>query len=408
MDTGRHSSRTIKLYRTLNRENGFSFIELSIVMIVSGIVFITLFNAYDLYRKKEELRLVHENIKAAAAQVSLFPEAGGDRYPCPADRSLAPDDANYGREFNPTCDPAAIGLTVGNCTPGGGLCLVAGARDSADADGAPDPVIIGALPVHDLRDINGLSFSDKQSLDPWGSKLLYAVSLNLTQDPFVNTDNKFYNGVIDAKDEHGFTTAGIVNDAHYAILSHGPDRKGGFTLEGQRPVTCGPPPTAVDNENCDDNDATFVQSLGMYQGGTAAFFDDFAYFVTVKSGSLWAYYPNEQHIYNMNTANVGVATDTPDEQLTVNGTLRVNNNALTTEICQSDGSNCFHIEAITETNIIRCTSANQVMLGIQAEPTMGIDELCVTPTIAPLTPTDCGVNRWVRGIRTDGSVICWP
>lgn len=370
-------------------------------MIVSGLVFAALFKAYTIYLKKEEIRNVKENIKTSAGQVSLF-YSRKKRYPCPADRSLGPNDANYGKEFDSGCDPSAIGLTLGNCTANDGICMVEGAEDR-DNDGTGDPVFIGALPVHDLREANGSLYGDKQSQDSWNGKLLYAVSANLTQHPLVNPLNKFYNGVIDAKDEHGFNTAGITNDGHYVILSHGPDRKGAFTPEGQRFVACGPPPIAEDNENCDDDDATFVQALGIYQGDSARFYDDFAYFATMKTGGLWSYYHDQQHVYNLNTENVGIKTETPDQQLTVDGAIRVDNNALATEICNSDGSNCFPIQNITGSNIIRCNSANQVMDGIDR----GRAD-CVTPSIQQLQETDCGEDRWVRGVRTDGSVICWP
>ncbi|MGZ9097311.1 MAG: type IV pilin protein [Micavibrio sp.] len=382
--------------RQKNISPGFTLIEVAMVIIIMGIVTLPLLRLYEQYILKQRIQVTRDNIQTSSTQISFF-FTNTLRYACPSDRALLPTDPNYGREFDSSCNPAAVGLSVGSCTAGNGLCLVAGTRD-ADGDGANDPVLIGGVPVRSLKEINQSVISDTSAFDGWKTQLTYAVTLSLTN----NGTYKLYNGVIGAIDEFGQNTAGINNDGHYVILSHGPDAKGGFTAGGLQPSACGPVTAAKDNENC-NNDAVFVQALGAYKSASPDFYDDFVYFTKSRSSTLWAYIFGTGDIYNLNTNNVGIKTATPTERLEVNGAITTDNNVKATQLCQKDGTDCFNLDVITTTNKIRCGTADQVMTGVSIG-----DEICQVPVFSGTTPNvDCSPG-WVHGIKSNGDVICWP
>lgn len=385
-------------YKNIRKQifpRGFTLIEVAIVIIIMGVVTLPLLRLYEQYILKQRILVTKENIQTSSTQISFF-FTNTLRYACPSDRALPPSDPNYAREFDSSCNPAVVGLSVGGCTAGGGLCMVAGTRD-ADGDGANDPVLIGGIPIRSLKDINQSVVSDSVALDGWGTRLTYAVTLSLTN----NGTYKLYNGAIGAIDEFGQNTAGIKDDGHYVILSHGPDAKGGFTAAGVQTSPCGPVTVAKDNENC-NNDAVFVQALGAYKSTSSNFYDDFVYFTKSQSSTLWAYIFGTGDIYNLNTNNIGIKTATPTERLEVNGAITTDNTVKSTSLCRKDGTGCFNIDVITTTNKIRCP-ADRVMTGVS----LG-NEICQVPVFSGTKPNvDCSPG-WVHGIKSNGDVICWP
>ena len=151
------------------------------------------------------------------------------RLPCPALRNLAPTNTNYGRE---DCTAAVLSGT----TIGGG-------------------VLAGALPFRML----GLPLS--ASLDPYGSKIDYFVTKDLT-----GTAN-FANAAAGIEVRTGIlqTTCGGANlceiladpatgtGAAYAVVSHGPDQRGAVTKRGAAllaNVCANVGDTRIDAQNC--------------------------------------------------------------------------------------------------------------------------------------------------------------
>lgn len=399
---------------------GFTLIEMAICIIIIGIMVTPMIGMYQAYQMQKKVTQTRDNIDFISMQISNFVGPQG-RYPCPADRALPVTDANYGREFDANCDPAAIGLTVGSCTPNGGICMVeagaAGLSTDHDGDGAKDPVLIGAVPIRSIRDVNvpdGFAnlVPDESAIDGWKNKLTYAVSATMTNSATYNP--KW--GVIDAVNERYTPTANINGDGHYAIISHGPDGKGAFTMAGSKHRNCGSivkdfsltpigiTSDARDNENCNDQDTTFMQSISMYKGNSANYFDDIVYFVKSRNSNPWQYISTSsgitENIRNTNNNNVGILNTNPTEKLDVTGTIKADNNVLVSKICDTSGANCFDVNKIAGTGMA-CPSG-QVAKGI----TNG-SIVCVTPTFSSINPTNCSPG-YVKGIRTDGSVLCTP
>jgi prepilin-type N-terminal cleavage/methylation domain-containing protein len=162
---------------------GFTLVEMAIVILIMGILLVPILEAYSHYIKEKRIEDTRENIAAVTSGISGFQDVQA-RLPCPADATLGPGAANFGKEFDVNCNPAAIGLTAaGMCTAGNGICLVAGQRNLGGAAGATDAnelVLIGAVPIVSMRD-QGVSERTAVANDAWGRKLTYAVTASLTQ-----------------------------------------------------------------------------------------------------------------------------------------------------------------------------------------------------------------------------------
>lgn len=384
---------------------GFSLIELSIVILITGLLFIPLVRGFSLYQKNAQLTEEKESVSLASGLIGLY-KGGLSAYPCPADASLPPTDAQYGM---PQCastsllNANAALVNVGDCTAGGGVCLIASANPLLPAK----RVLVGMVPHTFITGLIGnvIPYADEDLIDPWGNRIMYAVSEDLT----ASNTYLYYEGVIAAVDEWGNPTAGIDNDAHYAVFSHGRDRRGGFNALGDQNFACGTALNSRDFENC-NGDAIFVQAKGAYlETAGATYYDDSIFFGKEISQSIWKYESDMVNVKTTILGNVGIGTSAPGTKLDVqNGAgtaeLSIDNSVLTKNICNASGTECFDVNRITGTGFIRCGTSGDVMVGIS-----NTNEDCATPVFAaPTASQACGVGQWLHGLKTNGDIICYP
>ncbi len=238
-------------------QRGFSLLELSVALII-----ISLLLGFGMTAGKDALEgsdRVSTQQRMATIQKALDNFARQNGYlPCPAKRSLAPGTSGFGEESR-----AAT------------VCTAAG--DIANVPIAPGtPVIyIGAVPVATL------GLPDAYAADAWTNKFLYAVGMEFVGSP---TSYEVSDGPITVMygDVSG-TNYAITTDragdpgaaAAYVVLSHGPDGKGAYPLNGTAVGKACGATTNNDVANCDDTDATFYDTE--YNDGTNAptFFDDY-------------------------------------------------------------------------------------------------------------------------------------
>ncbi len=424
---------------------GFTLVELAIVMIITGLLMIPAFQMYDTYLYDKRVKETRDHLATIQTEIAVFQIKYG-RYPCPSDRSLTRADVDYGVEKCSDIKSLAIG-TCGGLNDPTGMCRVTSTRDAAPPAGN-DPVLMWGIPFVTLADIpvDPRHFSSMAALDGWRNQITYAVTESLSADAAVNPDDfNNQNGVIRILDENGIDTGGTNQDAHYVLVSHGRDGRGGFNQGGAQNSLCAsgifgvpgglpsqaptiPDGTAMEDiENCNLN-GTFVQALDNADADNSFHYDDQILFGLSTTTGLWDYIVNggatTNNITNLNTGFVGIKTTEPTEALDVGGDIRAETRIRTDVICDDSAANCFDTNVLTghpanaftapaspssegnnATPGIKC-SAGRAMVGISKG-----DEECsdvsFPPTFTAQTcPIVSGRQTWLRGITTDGTILC--
>lgn len=260
---------------------GFSLIELAIGVAIIGLLASAFIQLYDIYRTERanvEERVTQEKITSAMA---VYLQKNG-RYPCPARLDLRPQDANFGKAAA-TCNTTLVAQ--------------------------------GALPVFDLN----LPF--EMIGDGYQNKLLYAVTGTKTNTATFNTGANEIQIRGRGRDASN-TIVDTDKTAPFIVISHGPDMKGAYRVDGTTvTVACGS--AAADSENC-DGDVAFrdLPYAPLNNVNNANHFDDSViYSLVQKETTLWVITPDDSgvNIVSRNTGNIGIGVDNPDAKLSVRG-----------------------------------------------------------------------------------------
>ena len=230
-------------------------------------------------------------------------------------------------------------------------------------------------------------------------------------------------GAITVHDEFSRDIVDPPQSAHYVIVSHGYNGRGGYTLEGNQVGDCdvntiaaglpSPPPPGSDInvagtpgielelENCDNDDGRFIAGLQTLVDGDE-YFDDHLFFNAQTATSLWrqsSFDPN--WLYNTNFGNVGIGTNNPLDKLSVAGALRAQT-SITSDggICDpTEPGECLNPEAIGGTAMTQCP-AGQVATGIENN-----NLVCIPLFPAGIT-FNCPGGQFVTGFTNLGVVSC--
>ncbi len=353
-----------------NSAKGFSIVELALVLIIFGMVISTVMLGYKYYLNRNQADTTAETFNEVGTALFEFQIQEG-RYPCPARLAAAPSDADYGVE---------------NCAG----AFVAAGRD-VDMDGTPENALIGGVPFRTLIDPNNdgdfadspyPDFTEKNAFDFWGNKKTYVVSEPLTNALTFHQDS----GVIDIIDENRDSLLEVQGTAQALIISHGQNRKGAYTRNGNLVENCavgiqkqadidagavGTPPD--ETENCQYLDATFMN--GLRNDTSYNFYDDIMKVILNKKSSLWEYtnvaYDNKgtddpsddvfiNQVANTNGGYVGIGTDDPAEKLQVAGDIQAFG-IHAEKLCDQGGEDCLLPEAIAgELDDMKCPSGQVV------------------------------------------------
>ena len=191
----------------MKKNSGFTLIELLIVMIIMSIVLVSIIRIYELYYNEIKITTTKENLETVRDYLNLQDNGG---FFCPSDRALSINHPSFGYQFDDDCDLGQIPNCSSPMTQG--VCEVTRLNG--------EQVIIGGIPFASIRDAIDPRIGNDSALDGWNNQITYAVSANLVK-PNANLTQDAENGQIGAIDESGNPTAGMNDDAHYVLFSHG-------------------------------------------------------------------------------------------------------------------------------------------------------------------------------------------
>ncbi len=433
-----------------SKNQGFTLVELAIVVLISGIFTLVIGAFFKSYTSDLQRQTTIENIDIThTALLEYFGRNGV--YPCPADPTLGPGDANYGvarcRDYaSPTFDPDnCVDLVpIGNIE-----CTTNNSRD-ADVNGSNDIVMMGIIPFRTLADSPlNTPYREAHRKDGYNTMFSYAVTESMTNDVLfaINNPAESERGAIRVIDENDIPVTDPDDSAHYVLYSHGMNRRGGYSPNGQQIDNCNvtrldmtvgvplpggpttaPPGTDIEIENCDYNDAIFTQAIFLLNTG-GNYTDDILLYRTRAFRQFWrSSFVEPNYIFNTNFGNVGVGTDTPTERLHIRGDLTVD------EDVQSSGrycdgalgpadpnSDCLDA-AFLGGNEVATTVADvegrnlcpvgQAAYAIGDDPSTphnGAEIICRDVDWTPITKTCApigGQPSFLRGISNLGNIVC--
>tara|TARA_R110002126_G_scaffold3263_1_gene18569 strand:- start:273151 stop:275652 length:2502 start_codon:yes stop_codon:yes gene_type:complete len=393
--------------RRKNGTKGFTLVEISIAIIVIGLLVTPLFRLYDTYLVEKKLNETQQAIKVVIGEMETYKEVQG-AYPCPAAMNAARNSASNGRAFNNNdCSAAffaAIPQVPGECL--NGVCLKSSVRA-----GASD-IIIGTVPFRDLQ------MTEEDVLDGYGSRLLYAVTQDLTNIATFNTED----GGVSIIDSAGNKM--IANDsAMFLLLSFGASKQGGYNKNGLQMGAC--PTVGPEVNNCIDdynNSTVPANAVFSYAPITTApgvnNYDHVLQFHTTREQRLWRRYTGaEANAQDMSPDDrIGIGTDAPTAELDIRteaigseniASILISSGELAVaEVCDETGNYCFDPKIIagdpsvanTDPSYggIQCPNNGEYLVGIVDGQAVCDTHKFECPPTAPI----------FNGFKTNGDVNC--
>jgi Tfp pilus assembly protein PilE len=348
-------------------EYGFTLIDVTIIMIVAGLVLMPIISAYSQKIKNEAETLKISETLSIAESLEKYALRNG-AYPLPANPTLDTyTDTNHGNPVTSfpsfatgQCNSAGIAVNGVICRPGNRN--IAGGGGSSDHEF--ETVLIGSVPVSAI----GLTAND--ALDKYGNKYIYAVSAALVNTGSFEDDR----GVIRIRsgNDTSVNVQNTDNRVHFVVISPGENSNGAYKGNGTR-NPCATTPSTLEIENCNDDgiftaltDATNNYRKEFNLGTTSNYFDDVIAYETSIMGRFWT--PTDADVMNMTSSqdmlgrvSIGhLSNYIPRAQLDVNGAIRADE-LVAPRICNENRSECFEAQNIvndspTSPTFLKCGS----------------------------------------------------
>lgn len=241
-------------------QDGFTLLEMAIVMGVAGVLVASAAHAATQYFKIQKIDKTATAVETVQAALAAYKSAHG-ALPCPARRDVGRDSFEWGTATN-CADTTTISL--GSCADG--LCIRAGREETP---GNFLRVRVGAVPF------KSLNIPASATRDGYGNALTYAVTEVLAVDSSTASGHKGGIDVVDGEEVSQLETAGT---GEFFLFSHGRDGAGAYAYATgkQTPIAC--PAGSPEWKNCADTaPATFSAAAYSTAGGVNAADDVFAY-----------------------------------------------------------------------------------------------------------------------------------
>ena len=214
----------------LHRKQGFSLVELSIVLLILGVMIGGLMSvlAQDARRKKQlELKIKMDAIeKSLSAYVKK-----NNRLPCPSDGTYGITSAYFGKEAtSSTSDTTTCIVGSGNYSSG----FRTSNPSPPMANFYTGTTVGGVVPVRSL------GLPDDYILDPWGGRFTYIVDMRFTTNdsnalPFIiyppTASTTTLSSLLRVDDTSG---SARTTNAIAVVISHGQNGHGAYQLSGSR------------------------------------------------------------------------------------------------------------------------------------------------------------------------------
>ncbi len=225
--------------KTFEKANGFTLIELTIVIVVMGV----LVSGALAYLTSFELKSQNTSIKQRLDTLKIAIETHIDQFgslPCPSSLTALPGTQAFSTPTN--CEDQTV--AIGQCAIDGAYCIQGGRIKETEDTAIKKPmrVRVGAIPARAINVPYDLTY------DSWKNRIVYAVTEELAAKPGAYYQGEGGIGIID---ESGNSFITPEKTAAYVILSHGIDASGGITLTGGKESRPCPGINTLDGENCD-------------------------------------------------------------------------------------------------------------------------------------------------------------
>lgn len=244
------------------RMQGFTLLEMSVVLAIIGIVSVSLVTAFSVALQK--IQFQQTQVKMERIQKALYEyRLAFNRLPCPADATHAITNVNFGTEAaNP-----------GSCTGGVPAANFAQTPVVGDQDARA-----GMVPTKTLHLPDDLAF------DGWGRRFMYVVSRDITATgAFAIVSTYDTRERITINDAQNTAKSEIICQA---LISFGPNGHGAYNRVGSAVRVNASSVNASELNNCDCNasgvatgvDGTFVQKdITQNPANKLDTFDDLVY-----------------------------------------------------------------------------------------------------------------------------------
>ena len=211
-------------------QQGFSLIELAIVITIGGIIAIGLLTLGNIQFERTKIERTNARLDVIESALLSYVTQEG-KLPCPAHLNAALNSSNYG--IAEDCTAATIPANTGMISAGSGN----------------EEVWIGAVPSRSLN------LNDRFMVDGWNNRFSYAVVKAAASSNIHLYLTTATNGVITIGDwsDNQVTAATDNVVVGYVIISHGKDGGGSYSRVVTPSITSPTTPCAagaLDNENC--------------------------------------------------------------------------------------------------------------------------------------------------------------